>query len=333
MVLLTGVAVNAAAESTWLSIAEVSAPAYYDKWLPKEVLNWDDTTSWQYNKKKTEEGGYQSYIILHLPIPSTVEWLYVKNGFWKITDGLDQYWRNCRARDVLISFRYECDDYFSDAFWYTFADEKEVKNIPLGGRKGVSAIKFEIVSVYEGERFKDDVAITYMGIYGSNDWSNESNWMIDAWRPIPAWLNQKMATRTGPGTQYTETHGTLSQDTDIIVYQRELDKGGVSWCLVEFMTRGGLVRAYTGEKRIETDGMIPWGPSEPEWAVVGRETQAFFGPSAYYKPSNRNVEAGTVVEVWGRENGYTLIEYLYTESQYIRVWVPETVLMYYYAEG
>jgi len=152
---------------------------------------------------------------------------------------------------------------------------------------------------------------------------------FDAWEPISAHLNQKMATRTGPGTKYTEDHGTVPMDTVITLFQQEMGSG-VPWGMVEFRTRSGaLVRAYTGMKRIEADETPPWAPSEPEYAVIHKKTRAYFGPGPQYMPAKKDLTAGASVEVWGDEQGYALIEYRYTGSQYIRVWVPVTSLSGY----
>ena len=56
-----------------------------------------------------------------------------------------------------------------------------------------------------------------------------------------------MATRTGPGTAYTEDLETLPKDTEIVVLQQEMGDG-VPWGLVEFELGDIYYRAYTGMK-------------------------------------------------------------------------------------
>jgi len=52
---------------------------------------------------------------------------------------------------------------FTDSIVYTFADDKQVAYVNLGGREGAVAIRFEVESVYRGNRF-DDVAVTWMEV-------------------------------------------------------------------------------------------------------------------------------------------------------------------------
>jgi hypothetical protein len=82
-------------------------------------------------------------------------------------------------------------------------------------------------------------------------------------------------------------------------------------------------------KRIDADETPPWGRSEPKYATIIKKTQAFFGPGTQYMPAKKDVSKGTTVGVWGEENGYALIEYLYTGDKYIRVWVPVASLSGY----
>jgi len=151
-----------------LHIVGASSPAFFNRYPPENILDEDEETCWQYNRKSTRGNGYKTHIILRLSAPAKVETLQVKNGFWKITSGIDQYWRNNRIKEAILSFQYEGRDDFIDPIAYTFADEKEVADINLGAREGVVAIMFQIESVYRGNKF-DDVAVTYMEVFGYPD--------------------------------------------------------------------------------------------------------------------------------------------------------------------
>lgn len=150
----------------------------------------------------------------------------------------------------------------------------------------------------------------------------------DPWEAIPARLNQRMATRTGPGTQYTEDHGTLPKDTAIVVYQ-QAEGSGVPWGLVEFEVRGKLVRAYTGMKRIDADSTPPQAPKKPQIARLAEATQAYFGPGTQYMPVPDLLPAQLTVEVWGEEQGYALVDYFINAAQRMRAWVPVSGLVDY----
>lgn len=157
--------------------------------------------------------------------------------------------------------------------------------------------------------------------------SSEDHSVSNGLAPIPATLNQKMATRTGPSTAYTEDHGTLSADTFIVVYQQEMGSG-VPWVMVEFERSGLPVRAYTGLKRVDVSGEIPWATQKPTLATVRQETAAHFGPGTRYMPASSTVAGGTPVEVYCEENGWALIDYQYNYERRIRVWVSMDVLQY-----
>jgi len=145
----------------------------------------------------------------------------------------------------------------------------------------------------------------------------------DGWTPFYGVLNQRMATRTGPGTKYTEEHGTLPESTEIIVYAQE-DSGGTPWVLVEFVRNGKLVRAYTGMKRVDVEqANLPKTTKKPKTAVVTEDTTAYFGPDTqYYLALAIPVAAGTEVLVYGVDRDFALVEYTKEDGTWMRGWVP-----------
>ena len=332
-----GVSLADAEASYWLPIRDVTATAAFSNWPVRNVLDYSDENCWQYNKDKTEDGGYGASVVLYLEKASRVEWLNVKNGFWKVGEH-DQYWRNNRVKDAIVSFQYYGQRSFSDAMVYTFVDRKEAVNIDLGARDNVVAVKLQIVSVYRGNGF-DDVALTYLGIYGCEHQYGPPPPgpgpiipPYEGWTRIPAVLNQKMATRSGPGTKYTEEH-TYPIDTEVMVLRMERNGSSVNWVYVEFRTDGALKRVYTGRKRVDTDWEIPWGPEAPmRYARIGENCpRGRHGPGDNYQPlrsDRRMAAAGERVEVWGYENGWVFIEYPYEGPKFIRLWVPEWALVY-----
>jgi uncharacterized protein YraI len=147
------------------------------------------------------------------------------------------------------------------------------------------------------------------------------------WEAIDATLNQRMATRTGPGTKFTEDHGTLPEGTEIVAYIQE-ETGGTAWVLVEFTKNGKLVRTYTGLKRVDADAGIPKLRQEPRTAVVSQDTPASYGPGTAYLAVPNPVTAGMEVVVYGVDKGYALIEYAVSSDQWTRSWVPDSCVVY-----
>lgn len=148
----------------------------------------------------------------------------------------------------------------------------------------------------------------------------------DLWAGHAASLNQRMATRSGPGTKYTEELGTVPQDTAITLLRQE--EGSVPWGLVEFTYRGGLYRAYTGMKRIDTDAAAPWITDEPRLSYLRQTITPHYGPGTRYVPMAYRLAQGTPVAIYGYDDGYALVEYLYPldMSLYARGWVPVETL-------
>ena len=89
--------------------------------------------------------------------------MWIKNGFWRITNNLDQYTRNGRPKKIAISFLYDGESEFCDEMEWTLRDDKERRDwqiVSLGHHENVSAVRIRILSIYTGTKFKNDVAIS-----------------------------------------------------------------------------------------------------------------------------------------------------------------------------
>ena len=87
----------------------------------------------------------------------------MKNGFWRITNGYDQYIRNCRIKKMEIDFRFEGSFSYTDGFAAQLNDDKARRDwtvISLGGKTRVTDVRIRIMDVYRGEKFKNDVAVS-----------------------------------------------------------------------------------------------------------------------------------------------------------------------------
>jgi len=164
------------------------------------------------------------------------------------------------------------------------------------------------------------------------DWLNAAypGMFDDGWTPFDGALNQRMATRTGPGTKFTEDHGTLPESTEIVVYAQE-DSSGTPWVLVEFVRNGKLVRAYTGLKRVDVDASdLPKTTKNPKAAVVTEDTPAYYGPDAqYYLAIENPVMAGTELLVYGVDRNFALVEYAREDGAWMRAWVPMPLVSFH----
>ena len=146
-------------------------------------------------------------------------------------------------------------------------------------------------------------------------------------------LNQRMATRTGPGNTYDEP-GTFFRNDYASTWVRIISKAetNVPWVQVEFTYGGKLMRAYTGAKRIA--GLdLSLIPAE---TVLGYGTTrtaaiAYYGPGKNYAEQNHTVPSGSSCTVIQEENGYLLVEYDRVDGDYrlSRSWISADTLRGY----
>ncbi|NMD38509.1 MAG: hypothetical protein GYA87_07515 [Christensenellaceae bacterium] len=137
-----------------------------------------------------------------------------------------------------------------------------------------------------------------------------------------ATLNQKMATRTGPSTRYTEP-GTYPKDTEIRIIEKELDDNNVPWGLVEFSYRKVKFRAYTGMKRIDCDAdLVPWGNSLNEITYTLKNSSFYYGPGTEYAKHKYDIAAGSSIILIDYENGYAMIDF-HNGTQWVRGYILE----------
>ena len=143
---------------------------------------------------------------------------------------------------------------------------------------------------------------------------------------VYAYINQKLATRTGPSTSYDEP-GTFFGKTWQGQTVRVLHKAygsGVWWLQVEFASDGKYYRVYTGLKRVDTDISLI-----SEESVIGSGTTLSYSVSGYYGPGTAyaairsSVPANTAFSLLERENGYLHIEFG-SDKNMRRAWIAES---------
>jgi len=125
------------------------------------TIDGDETTCWQFSTKKMKLGNAALEITLRST--GTVDELWIKNGFWRITNNNDQYTANCRPKQIGVSFLYEGESDYKDEIKLTLKDDKARKDwqiLQLGHRENVSAVKLRVISIYKGTKYKTDVAIS-----------------------------------------------------------------------------------------------------------------------------------------------------------------------------
>lgn len=146
---------------------------------------------------------------------------------------------------------------------------------------------------------------------------------------VYAVVNQPIATRTGPGTHYTEP-GTFLQAGDTVeVHSRVWDPvNEIWWVQVEFQDGYDVIRAYTGSWRMNVNlNAVP-----VEYPL--QECTVMYPADAYAAPRfqggllwNDTVLRSTVATLYAVDDGHGLIEcYNPMQDQMWRVWVDLDVL-------
>ena len=141
-------------------------------------------------------------------------------------------------------------------------------------------------------------------------------------------LIDDLATRSGPGTQYTGCGSYRMKGQYVKALSRGYDKGGVMWVEIEFSYGNGTRRAWTGAKRLNiTEKQLRSLPDgDPVYSlgtgtITGRISPRF-GPGTFYAPyGDRDFNTGTEVAVILEKNGFYMVE-RYFGSEILRCYVP-----------
>ena len=150
-----------------IPVARADASAYIEKsrsdpyaFHPSMLLDGLETTSFQVDRKFVDQGN--AYLYFDFSQPVLPDEMWIKNGFWKTTNGWDQYDRNCRVRTMTIDFRYADGGYYQDPRTVTLQDLGRLDwiRIPLNAGRNVSGVRIRIDDVYVGSYFVNDVCIS-----------------------------------------------------------------------------------------------------------------------------------------------------------------------------
>lgn len=100
-----------------------------------------------------------------------------------------------------------------------------------------------------------------------------------------ALLNQKAATRSGPGTRFDEPGTFYSAGDAVNVISKAWDDdAGLWWYQIELSTSDGWIRAYTPAKRVDLDtSLVPTEDDLNDMRTVLTSGPVYFGPSTTYR--------------------------------------------------
>ena len=132
-----------------------------DAYTPQRMIDGEETTAFQFSTKTTPLG--QAYLYFDFDGPVTLDELWMKNGFWKTTDGKDQYARNSRVKKMAIEAQYAGESGYKALKTVSLKDDKARKDwkvIDMLGVKNVTAVRIRINEIFKGSKFPTDVCIS-----------------------------------------------------------------------------------------------------------------------------------------------------------------------------
>lgn len=142
-------------------------------------------------------------------------------------------------------------------------------------------------------------------------------------------LNQRMATRTGPSTDYPEPGTFLSKGKQVRIISVAFDANEVPWVQVELTYGKKHIRAYTGLKRFDQVDVndIPREFNYDFEAILNQDVTPLYGPGTEYSAYSFTLEAGSSVSVIDYENGYAMCDfYAQDDEEWNRVWIPDSLI-------
>lgn len=315
------------------------------RWAPENAVDGDESTCWQFSAKKIKS----AWISLHLKSYETIDEIWIKNGFWAVNDkGKDQYPINARLKKIKVEFIYSNTNVYEDTLEITLADDtsrSDWQRFEIEPHEYVEAIKITPVSVYKGSAFPNDVCLSEVMLvkHAPAETAMPAQQAKDATvyesRPdiTGVGLLQKLATRSGPGTQFAEP-GTFFANNwkkQTVLVKKKSYVNGVWWVQVDFQNgTKSKYRVWTGAKRVDVDLNKVKEDKRICDADVYPTTDTYFGPGGKYAKANISINRSAFGRIFAFENGYVDIEYWYEDDGYDgehRLWIPESAVynLYY----
>ena len=304
------------------------------RWVPSNAADGNETTCWQYNPPKK---GKEAWLELSTLAPEAVDEIWFKNGFWAYNDkGNDQYGINARLKKVRVSLLYAGETSYRDAKEFTLKDESRNgwQAFSLDHHEGVAAVRVTVLSHYAGSHYKNDICLSEVMLVQHAPATlaaapqQEQKAVVYESRPEVSGANllMKLATRSGPGTQYDEPgtfFGNTWKNETVKVLGKEYD-GSVWWVLVDFSNGGkASYRVWTGLKRVDVDLNKVKEYYATGQGTVSATSETYRGPGGKYAKAKVNISSWKDVVAYGRENGFVEIEYETDSGKWYRLWVPE----------
>ena len=189
-------------------------------YTPQRMIDDDAETSFQFSLKTTPLG--REYVYFYFAGPADIGELWIKNGFWRITNGLDQYTRNCRVKTMTVDFEVAGSGDYSDPVTVQLPDDtarRDWTRVDLGTHEGVTAVRFLIREIYTGTKFLSDVCISEVKFFAAEtDTAGISSGSGD-----PGDGAVSSGASGGDGTDWSRAYEDLVMNRRYLTYGQEYD--------------------------------------------------------------------------------------------------------------
>ena len=237
----------------------VSATSYIkgkdpQAYAPSKLIDGKEETAWQFSTSKSKLGSTYVYVTFSSAV--TLDQLWIKNGFWKITNGYDQYTRNSRVKRMGVAYQYAGKKNYTDEQNYSLPDDtsrKDWQRLPLSPNGKVQGLRIRIREIYAGSKYKTDVCISELLFVNSqgNGTTKKTTGTVSYGGELYALAIDRLATREGPGTEYKDLGTYRVKGQMIHILAKSYDINGVCWVQCEIPYGGKTVIAWTGWKRFD----------------------------------------------------------------------------------
>ena len=317
-------------------------------WAPENAVDADESTCWQFSAKKIKS----SWLSLQLPEAQTVDELWFKNGFWAYNDkGKDQYGINARLKKIRVDFLYSGAKNYADPIELTLMDDAAARidwqRMEIGSHEGVVAVRVTPLSTYKGSVYPNDVCLSEIMLVKNAPAATamparearESTVYESRPDVTGVGLLMKLATRSGPGTQYAEPgtfFGNNWKEQTVLVLRKSYDNG-VWWVQVDFRNGNkSKYRVWTGAKRVDVNLDLVKKDERICDCDIKPTSDTYFGPGGSYAKANIRIDRSACGSIFAFENGYVDVEYWFEDDGFDgshRLWIPESdVYNLYYGD-
>ena len=138
----------------------------------------------------------------------------------------------------------------------------------------------------------------------------------------------RLATRTGPTTEYTEPGTFYLEGSYVKIVSIAYDENGVPWVQCEISEGYGLMRVYTGLKRfdaatVDLTNVRNESSYRPYSARLSASYELRYGPgNEYAVMSGYKLSSGKSVTVLTTEGSWAQVQFTTSKGLLCRGWIP-----------